>query len=48
MKKTVTLYLDFDLYQKLQELKINHHINISSFIASAIKEKLDKKKPLEK
>lgn len=48
MKKIVTFYLDFDLYQKLQDLKINHHINISSFIASTIKEKLDKEKPFEK
>jgi post-segregation antitoxin (ccd killing protein) len=48
MKKTVTIYLDFDLYQKLQEFKINNHINISSFIASVIKEKLEKEKPLAK
>ena len=48
MKKTITLYLDFDLYQKLQDLKVNNHINVSSFIASVIKEKLEEENPLTK
>ena len=42
--KVVTANIDDDLYQELQNLKINHHVNISSFIASAIKEKLEKEK----
>ena len=41
MKKAITVYIDFDLYEKLQDLKINQHKNISSFIASVIKEKLE-------
>jgi post-segregation antitoxin (ccd killing protein) len=45
--KNVTANIDDDLYEELQDLKINHHINISSFLVSAIKEKLKKEKPLE-
>jgi post-segregation antitoxin (ccd killing protein) len=40
--KNVTANIDDDLYQELQDLKINHHVNISAFIASALKEKLEK------
>ena len=46
--KTINVSLPSDVYDKLQYLKKNHHINISSFIASAIKEKLEKEKPLAK
>jgi post-segregation antitoxin (ccd killing protein) len=46
--KLVSANIDDNDYQKLQDLKINYHINISSFIASAIKEKLEKEKPLAK
>ena len=48
MKKTISLRIDEDLLNTLEDFKINHHVNISSFIASAIKEKLENKKPLAK
>jgi post-segregation antitoxin (ccd killing protein) len=45
--KVVTANINDDLYEKLQDLKINHNINVSSFVASAIKEKLEKEKNLK-
>jgi metal-responsive CopG/Arc/MetJ family transcriptional regulator len=46
--KKISISIDDNLFQELQYLKINNHVNISAFIASAIKEKLDKEKPLVK
>lgn len=46
--KKISISIDDDTYHQLQDLKINHYVNISSFIASAIKEKLETEKPLEK
>lgn len=40
--KSISVTIEDDIYLKLQDLKKNHHTNISSFIASAIKEKLEK------
>jgi post-segregation antitoxin (ccd killing protein) len=40
--KTINVSVPDDIYNKLQDLKINNHVNISSFIASAVKEKLEK------
>ena len=47
MKKISLEIPDVD-YDKLKDLKKNNHVNISSFVAEAIKEKLVKEKPLEK
>jgi metal-responsive CopG/Arc/MetJ family transcriptional regulator len=46
--KNISISIADDLYQKLQDLKVKYHVNISSFIAEAIKEKLEKEKPLAK
>lgn len=48
MKKTICLRLDEDIYNLLQDLKINYFINVSSFVCCAIKEKLEKEKQLAK
>lgn len=49
MKKlNVCLTIDDDIYEKLQDLKKNHHLNLSALIVSAIREKLEKEKPLAK
>lgn len=46
--KKISITINDDLSEKLKDLKDNHHVNLSSFITSAIKEKLEKEKPLEK
>lgn len=46
-EKPVTVYLDKNTFEHLHFLKNKECINISSFIALAVKEKLEKEKPLE-
>jgi predicted DNA-binding protein len=46
--KKISLEIPDNDYDKLKNLKKNYHINISSFVVEAIKEKLGKEKPLEK
>ena len=43
-KKLVTVYLDKSTFEHLHYLKNKKCINISSFIALAVKEKLEKEK----
>lgn len=46
--KSISVTIEDEIYLKLQDLKKYHHTNISAFIASAVKEKLDKEKSLAK
>lgn len=46
--KKISLDIPDDDYNKLKDLKKNNHINISSFVSEAIKEKLGREKPLAK
>jgi post-segregation antitoxin (ccd killing protein) len=48
--KAITISITEDIFHELKDLKLNHHINISSFVQLAIKEKLEKEnqlKPIE-